>query len=97
MTAETFYQRTPAAGGKSLRVAMNLGHVYTSKGEYAKAEALFRRVLEISPDYTMARGAIWAKLCFARENAGSRSRFRRGEQVCRGIAHHNIPGPGSRP
>src|ERR1041385_6204342 len=58
VTAETFYQRTLAAGGKSLRVAMNLGHGYSSKGEYAKAEALFRRVLEISPDYTMARSNL---------------------------------------
>jgi len=58
VTAETFYQRTLAAGGKSLRVAMNLGHVYSSKGEYARAEALFRRVLEISPDYTIARSNL---------------------------------------
>lgn len=58
VNAETFYQRTLAAGGKSLRVAMNLGQVYSSKGEYAKAEALFRRVLQISPDYTMARSNL---------------------------------------
>jgi tetratricopeptide (TPR) repeat protein len=58
VTAETFYQRTLAAGGKSLRVAMNLGQVYSSKGEYVKAEVLFRRVLEISPDYTMARSNL---------------------------------------
>jgi tetratricopeptide (TPR) repeat protein len=58
VTAETFYQRTLAAGGKSLRVAMNLGQVYSSKGEYAKAETLFRRVLEISPEYTIARSNL---------------------------------------
>ncbi len=58
VTAETFYQRTLATGGKSLRVAMNLGHIYSSKGEFVKAEALFRRVLEISPDYTMARSNL---------------------------------------
>ncbi len=58
VTAETFYQRTLAAGGKSLRVALNLGRVYSSKGEYARAEALFRRVLEISPDYTVARSNL---------------------------------------
>ena len=58
VTAETFYQRTLAAGGKSLRVAMNLGHVFSAKGEYGKAEALFRRVLEISPDYTVARSNL---------------------------------------
>jgi len=58
VTGETFYERTLAAGGKSLRVAMNLGQVYSTKGEYAKAEALFRRVLEISPDYTIARSNL---------------------------------------
>lgn len=58
VTPEIFYQRTLAAGGKTLRVAMNLGQVYSANGEYAKAEALFRRVLEISPDYTMARSNL---------------------------------------
>jgi tetratricopeptide (TPR) repeat protein len=58
VTAETFYQRTLAAGGKTLRVALNLGQVYSLKGEYVKAEALFRRVLEISPDYTIARNNL---------------------------------------
>jgi tetratricopeptide (TPR) repeat protein len=58
VTAETFYQRTLAAGGKSLRVAINLGQVYSSEGEYAKAEAVFRRVLQISPDYTIARSNL---------------------------------------
>ena len=53
--SETFYRRTLAAGGTSLRVALNLGQVYSSRGEHAKAEMLFRRVLKISPDYPIAR------------------------------------------
>jgi tetratricopeptide (TPR) repeat protein len=52
---ETFYRRTLAAGGTSLRVALNLGQVYSARGQHAKAEALFRRVLKISPDYPIAR------------------------------------------
>ena len=52
---ETFYRRTLTAGGTSLRVALNLGQVYSARGEHAKAEALFRRVLKISPDYPIAR------------------------------------------
>ncbi len=52
---ETFYRRTLAAGGSSLRVALNLGQVYCAKGEYAKAEVLFRRVVKLSPDYPIAR------------------------------------------
>jgi len=52
---ETFYRRTLAAGGTSIRVALNLGQIYSSRGEYAKAEILFRRILKISPDYPVAR------------------------------------------
>jgi len=55
LNEETFYRRTLAAGGNTLRAALNLGHVYSSKHEYAKAEGLYRRVLEISPDYPLAR------------------------------------------
>ena len=62
ISAETFYQRTIAAGGKNLRVAMNLGQVYSSKGEYAKAETLFRRILEINPEYTIARSNLGESL-----------------------------------
>jgi protein O-mannosyl-transferase len=53
--SETFYRRTLAAGGMSVRVALNLGQVYSSRGEHAKAEVLFRRILKISPDYPVAR------------------------------------------
>jgi tetratricopeptide (TPR) repeat protein len=53
--SETFYRRTLAAGGTSVRVALNLGQVYSSRGEHAKAEVLFRRVLKICPDYPIAR------------------------------------------
>jgi protein O-mannosyl-transferase len=52
---ETFYRRTLAAGGTSIRVALNLGQIYSLRGEYAKAEVLFRRILKISPDYPVAR------------------------------------------
>ena len=55
LNEETFYRQTLAAGGSTLRAALNLGHVYSAKHEYAKAEGLFRRVLQISPDYPAAR------------------------------------------
>ncbi|MFL6539064.1 MAG: tetratricopeptide repeat protein, partial [Chthoniobacterales bacterium] len=54
-TEERFYRRTITAGGTSVRVALNLGQIYAARGEYAKAEGLFRKVLEISPDYPIAR------------------------------------------
>jgi tetratricopeptide (TPR) repeat protein len=52
---ETFYRRTWAAGGTSIRIALNLGQIYSTRGEYAHAEAVYRRILKISPDYLMAR------------------------------------------
>jgi tetratricopeptide (TPR) repeat protein len=52
---ETFYRRTVAAGGTSVRVALNLGQIYSSRGEHAQAEVLYRKILKISPDYLIAR------------------------------------------
>ena len=53
-TGEIFYQRTMASGGSSVRVAVNLGQIYSDRGEYAKAEAVFRRALEMAPGYPVA-------------------------------------------
>lgn len=58
VTPETFYKRTLAAGGSSTRVAVNLGLIYSNRGDYARAEAIFRRVLEVSPDYPIARNNL---------------------------------------
>ncbi|MBA2586362.1 MAG: tetratricopeptide repeat protein [Chthoniobacterales bacterium] len=58
LTEEIFYQRTLAAGGRSSRVLANLGQVYANRGEYAKAEMLFRNVLRMTPDYPIARNNL---------------------------------------
>jgi len=55
---ETFYKRTLAAGGTSTRVAVNLAQIYARRGDYAVAEKMFRRVLEIDPDYPIARNNL---------------------------------------
>ncbi|MEY2500678.1 MAG: protein O-mannosyl-transferase [Verrucomicrobiota bacterium] len=52
---ETFYRRTVEAGGTSIRVALNLGQIYSLRGEYAQAEVLYRKILKISPEYLIAR------------------------------------------
>ena len=57
-TEEIFYRRTLAAGGRSSRVLSNLGQVYANRGEYAKAEAILRKVLRLSPDYPVARSNL---------------------------------------
>jgi tetratricopeptide (TPR) repeat protein len=52
---ETFYRRTVAAGGAGVRIALNLGQIYSSRGDYTRAEVLYRKILKISPDYLIAR------------------------------------------
>ena len=58
VTPETFYRRTLAAGGASTRVQVNLAQIYAGRGEYAKAEAIFRAALRILPDYPIARNNL---------------------------------------
>jgi len=58
INSETFYMRTLAAGGGSVRVVLNLGQVYASKGQYQRAEMLFRRTLYLCPDYLIARNNL---------------------------------------
>jgi Putative Zn-dependent protease, contains TPR repeats len=55
---ETFYSRTLAAGGTGARVEVNLAMIYGRRGEYAKAEKLFRHVLQVTPDYPVARSNL---------------------------------------
>jgi len=55
---EKFYKRTLAAGGTSCRVGVNLGQIYANRGEYAIAEKMFRHILEINPDYPIARNNL---------------------------------------
>ncbi|CAN5593570.1 hypothetical protein BH20VER3_BH20VER3_05450 [soil metagenome] len=58
VSEETFYKQTIAAGGMSTRVGVNLAQVYATRGEYAKAEELYRRVLAMAPDYPIARNNL---------------------------------------
>ena len=58
VTPKIFYERTLAAGGASPRIAIQLGLIYTSEGSYEKAEKVYRRVLELWPDYPVARNNL---------------------------------------
>jgi protein O-mannosyl-transferase len=62
VTAETFYRRTFAAGGASARNGVNLGLIYADRGDYAEAEKIFRKVLEIAPDYPIAQNDLASAL-----------------------------------
>jgi tetratricopeptide (TPR) repeat protein len=55
---ETFFRRTFAAGGSSSRIGVNLGVIYAAHGQHAKAEAILRKVLQVSPDYPLARNNL---------------------------------------
>ena len=55
---ETFYKRTLTSGGTSTRVAVNLALAYVHHGDYAAAEKMLRRVLEMAPDYPIARNNL---------------------------------------
>ena len=57
-SGETFYRRTLAAGGYTSRVGANLAQIYANRGEYEKAEKLLRKVLEMTPDYPIARNNL---------------------------------------
>lgn len=54
----TFYERTAAAGGTSGRVSVNLGQIYAANGDYLRAEKVFRKLLTVQPDYTIARNNL---------------------------------------
>jgi Flp pilus assembly protein TadD len=58
VTSRIFYQRTLAAGGTSTRLGVNLAQLYAGEGDYAKAETIYRRVLEMTPDYPIAQNNL---------------------------------------
>ena len=62
VTNETFYRRTIESGGGSVRVVLNLGMIYSGRGDHVRAERLFRKALEMSPTYVMARNNLAASL-----------------------------------
>jgi len=55
---ETFFRKTFAAGGSSSRIGVNLAVIYAMQGEHAKAEAVLRKVLQVCPDFPLARNNL---------------------------------------
>lgn len=55
---ETFFRRTFAAGGSSSRIGVNLGVIYAMRGQHAKAEEILRKVLQVFPNYPLARNNL---------------------------------------
>ena len=55
---ETFARHTIASGGASIRVILLLAQVYSNRGDYAGAERLLRKALQLCPDYPSARNNL---------------------------------------
>ena len=72
---ETFFRRTFAAGGSNSRIGVNLGVVYAERGEDAKAEAILRKVLQISPEYQLARNNLGIALSKQGKSAEAEAMF----------------------
>jgi Tfp pilus assembly protein PilF len=58
VTAEQFYERTIFSGGTSVRVALNLGYIYSQRGDLKRAESVFRKILQAAPDFLVARNNL---------------------------------------
>jgi tetratricopeptide (TPR) repeat protein len=58
MSPEIFYRHALRAGAAKTRMALNLGQIYATRGDYAKAEPLLRKVVEMSPNYSMGWNAL---------------------------------------
>jgi tetratricopeptide (TPR) repeat protein len=57
-TPEHFYERTILAGGNSPRVSLNFGQLYARRGDYARAEKIFREILRNVPNYPIAKANL---------------------------------------
>ena len=55
---ETFARRTLQAGGTTLRIVLLYAQAQVTRGDYAGAERLLRRAVELAPDYPMARNNL---------------------------------------
>jgi protein O-mannosyl-transferase len=58
LSPEMFYRQALRTGAAKTRMALNLGQIYVARGDYAKAEPLLRKVVEMSPDYPMGLNAL---------------------------------------
>ena len=79
-TEEGFYKRTFAAGSRSARVAVNLGQIYADRGDYARAEKIFRAVLEYNPNYPSAQSHLACVLFNQRKTAEAEALFAQVEK-----------------
>jgi protein O-mannosyl-transferase len=87
----TFYQRTLVRGGTSGRVIANLARIYAERHDYAAAERMLRRVLQASPDYSIALNNLADLLYHQGKMAEAETLFHRSAEV--GAEQNRYPRP----
>jgi tetratricopeptide (TPR) repeat protein len=58
ISSEVFARKTMGAGGATVRLSLILGQAYLEQNNYAEAERVFRKALELCPDYPLARNNL---------------------------------------
>jgi Flp pilus assembly protein TadD len=58
MSNETFARHTIRSGGATVRIALLLAQTFSNRGDYAEAEKILRKALQMTPDYLIARNNL---------------------------------------
>ena len=58
ISSEVFARKTMGAGGATVRLSLILGQAYLEQNNYAEAERVFRKALELHPDHPLARNNL---------------------------------------
>jgi protein O-mannosyl-transferase len=78
---ETFARRTIVSGGGTVRLILLMAQSYTKRGDYAEAEHLLRRALQLSPDYPMARNNLADALAHQNKEKEAETIFARATET----------------
>jgi tetratricopeptide (TPR) repeat protein len=78
---ETFAERTIASGGGTNRVILLLAQAYARRSDYAAAEWLLRRAVQLSPNYPMARNNLADALAHEGKNEEAHALFARAAEA----------------
>jgi protein O-mannosyl-transferase len=81
---ESFYRRTLAAGGNSVRLRTNLAQICWRRGDREAAKNDYREMLAITPDYPLARTALAQILAAEGKTAEAENLLRAGIEAAKG-------------
>jgi tetratricopeptide (TPR) repeat protein len=87
MSPEMFYRHSLRSGSAKTRMALNLGQIYAGRGDYAKAEPLLRKAVEISPDYPMGWSILGHLLVSQGKPEEAEEMFARATALGEGTRH----------